>query len=69
MLRAHHRYYYLEKDYYNNGFRTAFIAYDDAFNFCLGDAGGTNDGISSSSLVKQLLLLHGIPNSSTCYWF
>jgi hypothetical protein len=46
---------------YSNGFRTAFIAYDDAFNFCLGDAGGTNDGISSSSLVKQLTIAWNAP--------
>ena len=45
----------------SNGFRTAFIAYDDAFNFCLGDAGGTNDGISSTSLVKQLTIAWNSP--------
>jgi hypothetical protein len=45
----------------NNGFRTAFIAYDDEFNFCLGDAGGINDGISSSSLVKQLTIAWNAP--------
>jgi hypothetical protein len=45
----------------NTGFRTAFIAYDDLFNFCLGDAGNTNNGISSSTLFKQLVIAYNAP--------
>jgi hypothetical protein len=45
----------------STGFRTAFIDYNDSFEFCIGDAGNVNNNVQ---IIQQIKISYACPVSS-----
>ena len=45
----------------NTGFRTAFLGYNDSFEFCIGDAGNVNNNVL---IIQQIKISYACPVSS-----